>query len=101
MKKLLFVGFAIAAAGLTTAGAQSFTTGVGPDKRQQETRRPPAPVAGRPVAGALPRAARGNPIQMLNPGAPERYRGSVDDTVTYDPNNPSRITGIILAGVRW
>ncbi len=101
MKKLFFFGFAIAAIGLSTAGAQTFTAGVGDKNKQQPTRRPPAPVSGRAVVGAIPRARRGNPIQMLNPGAPERYRGSVDDTVTYDPNNPSRITGIILVGIRW
>ena len=38
---------------------------------------------------------------MLNPRAPQKYRGSIDDTVTYDQNNPSRITGIILFGLRW
>ena len=100
MKKYFSIASVIVAAGLSSAGAQTFTAPVG-EKPTQPARRPPAPVYERPVAGAIPRAARGNPVQMLNPGAPQKYRGSVDDTVTYDPDNPSRITGIILAGIRW
>ncbi len=100
MKKIFLISFLLAAAGLGTAKAQGFTAGAG-EKRSQPARRPPAPVYERGVAGALPRAARGNPIQMLNPRAPQKYRGSVDDTVTYDQNNPSLITGIILVGIRW
>ncbi len=99
MKKYLLIAFAITAAGLSTAGAQTFTAPVG--ERPKATQRPPAPVYERGVAGAVPRAARGNPVQMLNPAAPERYRAPVEDTVTYDPDNPSRITGIILVGLRW
>ncbi len=100
MKKFFLIAFVLAAAGLSTAGAQNLTAPVG-DQRPRPARRPPPLVYEPVVAGAIPRAARGNPIQMLNPGAPERYRGSVDDTVTYDPYNPSRITGIILVGIRW
>ncbi|MDQ3119513.1 MAG: hypothetical protein M3Q89_08125 [Verrucomicrobiota bacterium] len=100
MKKFLFVAFLIAAAGLSAADAQTFTARID-GRRPQTTRRPPAPVYERGAAGAFPRAARGNPIQMLNPRAPQKYRGSIEDTVTYDPYNPSRITGIILFGFRW
>ncbi|MGI8819739.1 MAG: hypothetical protein ACR2ID_02535 [Chthoniobacterales bacterium] len=101
MKKFLVLACVIAAAGAGTAAAQTFTAPVGGDNRQQPTRRPPPPTTLRPAAGAFPRAARGNPLQMLNPRAPEKYRGPVDDTVTYDQNNPSRITGIIFFGLRW
>jgi hypothetical protein len=38
---------------------------------------------------------------MINPMAPQRYYGSVDDTVTYDQNDPKRVTGLILFGIRW
>jgi len=101
MKRILFLGFAIAAAGLSTAGAQTFTSRVGGTETQQATRRPPPDLTFRPVVGAVPRAARGNPLQMLNPRAPAKYRAPVNDTVTYDDRNPSRITGIILFGLRW
>ena len=99
MKKYFLAAVFIAAAGATTAEAQTFTAPVG-ERRPEAPRRPPLiyePV----VTGAVPRAARGNPLQMLNPGAPDQYRGPVEDTVTYDPDNPSRVTGIILFGLRW
>lgn len=100
MKKYLVAAVCIAAAGVGTAGAQTFTAPVG--ERRPETARRPPPVVYEPVVtGAVPRAARGNPLQMLNPGAPDQYRGPVEDTVTYDPDNPSRVTGIILFGLRW
>lgn len=101
MKKFFAVAFLIVAAGLGTAGAQTFSAPVGDNNRPQPTRRPPPAPIQRQSVGAFPRAARGNPLQMLNPRAPERYRGSVGDTVTYDPNNPSRITGLIFFGIRW
>ena len=106
MKKLLALAFVLAAAGLTIAGAQTqrqtetYTAPVG-EPRRETAQRPPPTATPRPVAGALPRAVRGNPLQMLNPRAPQKYRGAVDDTVTYDQNNPSHITGIILFGIRW
>lgn len=101
MKKYLLAAVVLAAAATGSAQAQSFSTSVDRDRREPR-QRPPAELTRRPVAGAFPRAARGgNPLQMLNPRAPARYRGSVDDTVTYDQQNPSRITGIILFGIRW
>lgn len=101
MKKSLFIGFAFVAISLGTAFGETFRARVD-TTREQPARRPPAPIYARPVAGAIPRAVRGgNPLQMFNPRAPQKYRGSPDDTVTYDQNNPSRITGIILFGIRW
>ena len=103
MKKYLIASFLIGIA-ITSAEAQvrqRFTAPVGDERREREERRtPPAPL--QREAGAIPRAARGgNPAQMLNPMAPRHYYGAPEDTVTYDQNNPSRITGIILFGIRW
>jgi len=99
MKKYLVVAFFVAVASISTASAQSFSASVNEKRRVQ---RAPASVYARPVAGAIPRAIRGgNPVQMLNPSAPQRYYGAVNDTVTYDQDNPSRITGIIFFGIRW
>jgi hypothetical protein len=101
MKKLSLVAIVFVAAGIGTAHAQNFSTSVNGKPRQRAERRP-APLSQRPVAGAIPRGVRGgNPLQLLNPRAPHRYFGSLDDTVTYDQDNPSRITGIILFGFRW
>ena len=98
MKKYLLIAFLAASA--LSAGAQTFTAPAG-ERRPQAAQRPPAPVYERGVNGAFPRATRGNPLQMLNPRAPQKYRADVDDTITYDPYNPSRVTGIILLGFRW
>ena len=101
MKKYLVVAFLLVAVTISPASAQSFSAGVNEKSRERVQRRP-APVYERPAVGAIPRAARGgNPIQMLNPRAPRRYFGPVNDTVTYDQDNPSRITGIIFFGLRW
>jgi hypothetical protein len=106
MKKLIFAAcFVIAVAAARNAEAQTargtFTAPTG-DARTERTERPAAPIRTRRAEGALPRAARGgNPAQIINPMAPRRYYGSVDDTVTYDPNDPRRVTGIILVGIRW
>jgi len=100
MKKHLVVVFLFAVAGLATAGAQTFSAPVN-EQRREPVRRPPPQTYVRPAVGALPRAARGNPIQMLNPRAPAKYYGSADETVTYDSYNPSHITGLIFFGLRW
>lgn len=104
MKKYMIAAFLIAAAAVSSAEAQtrqSFNAPVVDERREREQRRT-APVTVRREEGAIPRGIRGgNPAQMLNPRAPRRYYGTPDDTVTYDQNNPSRITGIILFGIRW
>ena len=96
----LTVAAAISADAQTVRGTLSAPTG---DARTDRTeRRTAAPTRARQPEGALPRGARGgNPLQLLNPMAPRRYYGNVDDTVTYDPNDPRRVTGIILVGIRW
>ena len=104
MKTFLLESFLVAVAAISNAEAQARQTFTAPtgDARTDRTERRTAPVRQRPAEGAIPRAARGgNPAQMLNPRAPQRYYGSVDDTVTYDQNDPRRITGIILFGIRW
>ena len=104
MKKLLVAGFLVAVAAISDAQAQARQTFTAPtgDARTDRTQQRTAPVRTRRAEGAFPRAARGgNPFQMINPAAPRHYYGSVEDTVTYDPYNPSRITGIILVGIRW
>lgn len=104
MKKLLFASFLFAVVAVSTGAAQTRQTFTAPtgDARTERTERRTVPVRTRQPEGAIPRAARGgNPLQMFNPMAPRRYYGSVEDTVTYDPNDPKRITGIILVGIRW
>ena len=100
MKKYLLLGLLIAGAAVGTANAQSFSAPANQPKKQP-TDRPVAPVRERAPVGAFPRETRGNPIQMINPRAPKKYYGTPDETVTYDPNNPSHVTGIILFGIRW
>ena len=104
MKTFLVASFFVAVAAISTAEAQSRQTLTAPagDARTDRTERRAVPTRARQAEGALPRAVRGgNFIQMFNPVAPQRYYGSVEDTVTYDPNDPKRITGIILVGIRW
>jgi len=79
MKKHLLAGLMIAAAAIGTAHAQSIS----------------AP------ADRAPRVRTEKPVTPLPPRAPAKYYGTPDETVTYDQNNPSRITGIILFGIRW
>ena len=109
MKKHLLVGFVVALAAVGTAGAQSFQAPVtGPRPVQQ---RPPAEVSpGRPV-GAIPRATRGNPLQLINPRAPQRYYGPPQETVASNDvgqgeprkqgESVNSYTGVILFGLRW
>jgi hypothetical protein len=106
MKKLLVVALLFTAAGLSTAGAQTFRAGVGDTRQGQQARRAPATPYQRAPVGALPRATRGNPLQMLNPRAPQKYYGPPEDTVTWnypnrDPYTRHEITGLILFGLRW
>ncbi len=107
MKKLIVAAsFVIAVAAAGSAEAQTargtFTAPTGDARTERTERRTATPTRARQAEGALPRGTRGgNPLQLLNPMAPRRYYGSVDDTVTYDPNDPRRITGIILVGIRW
>lgn len=95
----LVVAAAVSAEAQSVRGTLSAPTG---DARTDRTERRAAPLRSRRAEGALPRAARGgNPFQLINPAAPARYYGDVDDTVTYDSNDPRRVTGLILVGIRW
>ncbi|MDQ6861668.1 MAG: hypothetical protein M3032_11010 [Verrucomicrobiota bacterium] len=106
MKKYLLIGFLIAA-GVASAGAQtqSFTAPTA-SREQAQQRRAPQPVR-RGAIGAFPRAARGNPVMLLVPGAPRKYYGAPQDTVTTTPYHErehythSDITGLILFGLAW
>jgi hypothetical protein len=66
-------------------------------QRQKPTTDHKAPALPRaPVDGAIPRGVRGgNFLQMFNPKAPAKY-GTSRDSIVYDQNNPSKITGIKL-----
>ncbi len=102
MKKHFLAAFLFALAAAGTAHAQIFLCPhhrIGRATASNAGRRPPVT---RGEAGAIPRAIKGgNPLQMLNPRAPQRYFGHPNDTVTYDQENPSHVTGIILFGIRW
>ncbi len=105
MKKLLLVltPLFLLAIAAGSAQAQTYSTSINGAKRERDrVERETIPPVTRGEAGAIPRATRGgNPLQILNPRAPRRYFGHPNDTVTYDQENPSRITGIILVGFRW
>ena len=104
MKRYLVASVLVAVAAISTAEAQTRQTFTAPagDARTERTQRRAAPTRARQAEGAFPRAARGgNFFQLFNPMAPRRYYGSVEDTVTYDPNDPRRVTGLILFGIRW
>lgn len=101
MKKHFLAALLLSLIAAGTAHAQNFSAPVNA-KPKDRVERPPAPIVRHAVDGALPRGVRGgNPIQLLNPRAPRRYYGAPNDTVTYDQDNPSHITGIILLGFRW
>src|ERR1041384_71612 len=65
-------------------------------QRQKPTPNRKPVLAPAPVGGAVPRGVRGgNFLQMFNPKAPAKY-GTSQDSIMYDQNNPSKITGIKL-----
>jgi hypothetical protein len=109
MKKYLILAFIIGTTAGTYAQDHSFSARV---TRQQRSVRQQQTNAGPSVrqVGALPRAAQGNPIQLLNPAAPARYFGPPEETVApgvdaQAANAPTRggprYTGLILFGLRW
>ena len=75
----------VLAALATTASAQTLRAPIGPQKPVRAMPTPP-PITVRPeVQGVVPRAFRGgNPLQMLNPGAPARY-GTGEQSLAYNP----------------
>ena len=109
MKKIFLVALLVTAAGIAASEAQTRTNfRARADARGEniQQRRPPETVR-RGEIGAIPRAARGNPIQMINPRAPRKYYGPPEDTVTSEPYfgreryTGHQITGIILFGIVW
>ena len=106
MKTLLALIFIAACA--ATASAQSYSAQSEPVRAIQ---RRPAEVAQPPVAtGALPRATRGNPLQMVNPSAAAKYYGPPEETVMPAPYTSTAFqrqreqpeySGVILLGWRW
>jgi len=85
----------VLAALATTASAQTFRAPIGPQQPVRAMPTPP-PIWQRNVQGVVPRAIRGgNPLQMLNPGAPARYGTWVDSTL-FDPDVPGKWRGIKL-----
>jgi hypothetical protein len=111
MKKYLLVGFIIAVAGLCSAQAQSSISAPVNGPRQVPKQRPAPNISTGKAVGAFPRAARGgNPLQLINPRAPQQYYGRVEDTVVQGdrptPTNNkgesvNRFAGVVLFGIAW
>ena len=111
MKKYLLTGLMIAAATIGTANAQEISAPADRAPRVR-TEKPVTPIARRAPVGAMPRAARGNPAQMINPAAPARYYGPPEETVSSErpadrtrnaaaESNQFPHTGLILFGLRF
>ena len=111
MKKLCLIVFTFAAAAFFahSASAQSYSAPI--NGNRERAQRAPAPVYREKAVGAFVRGARGgNPIQLLNPRAPQRYRGAHEDTVVAETSstpqrnlgeNPNRYAAVVLFGIRW
>lgn len=97
MKKKIMIGALglVAATGLSLGQGLTSTTG----NPQVEIPKQPAvapPITSTATGGVIPTAVRnGNPLQMLNPGAPARY-GNGHEHVTHDPADPGKPKGIKL-----
>ncbi|MDQ2918430.1 MAG: hypothetical protein M3R10_00930 [Verrucomicrobiota bacterium] len=104
MKKTLLAALFFTVVGIISARAQSQTY-TAPINRPNHTPKH-APVTTQPRAiGAFPRVSR-NPLQLLNPRAPQRYYGPPQETVVYETenyeaNHHPRINGLILFGLAW
>ena len=104
MKRILLAALFLTVAGIVRASAQSQTYTAPVNSRERAQRRAPVTSSARAV-GAFPRTAR-NPIQLINPRAPQRYYGPPQETIVYDPvsyeaNRHPRVTGLILFGLVW
>jgi hypothetical protein len=61
----------------------------------------PATLSQQAVSGVIPRAIRGgNPLQMLNPLAPEKY-GTAGESVSLDPDVPGKVNGINFVSISF
>ncbi|HEX4630925.1 MAG TPA: hypothetical protein VH188_08150 [Chthoniobacterales bacterium] len=95
MKTCLLVLCLIATAA-SSVFAETYRAPVVRQKQKQTPERKAPPLERAPVGGAIPRGVRGgNFFQMFNPKAPAKY-GTSQESITYDPNNPSKITGVKL-----
>jgi hypothetical protein len=95
MKTSLLVLCLIATAA-SSVFAETYRVPITRPRQKQTPERKAPPLAPAPVDGAVPRGVRGgNFFQMFNPKAPAKY-GTSRDSILYDQNNPSKITGIKL-----
>ncbi len=104
MKKTLLAALFLTVVGIVSAGAQTQTYSAPLNRHYRTPRRAPEVSRARAV-GAFPRTAR-NPIQLLNPRAPQRYYGPPQETVVYETenyeaNHHPRINSLILFGLVW
>ncbi|MGI9086212.1 MAG: hypothetical protein ACR2HH_00490 [Chthoniobacterales bacterium] len=113
MKKYLLLVFCLAAAAVAkNVDAQSYSAPIN-GNRQERAQRPPTPVYREKAVGAFVRGAHGgNPLQLINPRAPRKYRGSPEDTVVADTpsssspqrnrgESPNRYAAVVLLGISW
>ena len=92
----LYLAILLAGLSAATASAQTFEATVNTPKRKTA----PAPAVRQThVDGVIPRAAQGNPLQMLNPNAPPQY-GRAEDRVILDPET-GKWRGIKLFEIWW
>jgi hypothetical protein len=95
MKTCLLV-LCLLATAASSVLAETYRAPVVRQRQKQTPERKAPPMAPAPVGGAIPRGVRGgNFFQMFNPKAPAKY-GTSQDSIVYDQNNPSKITGIKL-----
>ena len=95
MKTCLLV-LCLLATAASSVLAETYRAPVIRQRQKQTPERKAPPLAPAPVDGAIPRGVRGgNFFQMFNPKAPAKY-GTSRDSIVYDQNNPSKITGIKL-----
>ena len=95
MKTCLLV-LCLVATAASSVLAETYRAPVDRQRQKPTTDRKAPPLERAPVGGAIPRGVRGgNFFQMFNPKAPAKY-GTSRDSILYDQNNPSKITGIKL-----
>lgn len=94
------IAAAVVALIANVASAQTYTAPAAPRKAPPPPRHEaPQPITSRDVQGVIPRAARGgNPLQMLNPGAPARY-GTAEEHVMLKPDGSGKWNGIRLFAI--
>ncbi|MGZ4984274.1 MAG: hypothetical protein ACXV9Q_09255 [Chthoniobacterales bacterium] len=106
MKRKLLTAFALLAAGLVAASAAETKTFTVQNKPRGRTQRQQPNLSRQKAIGAFPRVSHGNPLQLFNPRAPQRYFGPpqetvVFDTANYEANHHPQVSGLILFGLAW